>query len=72
MVITDWKSFLDTHFPVVIPKGYVKCQECDGHGAVEFERYIVDWNNGGHIEGYEDTCPECDGDGFIREETEDE
>ena len=29
---------------------------------------VVDWMNGGYLEGYMDTCEKCDGDGYVEDE----
>lgn len=45
--------------------GLVLCPECGGEGELEYERAVVDWNNGGYLEGYMDTCDCCDGEGYV-------
>lgn len=43
----------------------VKCTGCDGHGTVEVETYITDYNNGHDI--WTDTfgCETCCGQGWL-------
>jgi DnaJ-class molecular chaperone len=72
MTRKEYKEWIDSLFPVVIPKGMKTCPECSGEGEVEFERAVVDWNHGGYIDGYMDTCPTCEGDGFVAIEEDDE
>lgn len=44
---------------------YKSCPECGGEGMVEYERPVIDYVNGGYLEGYIDTCDTCQGDGEI-------
>ena len=67
-----FKHWVDSVLTVVIPEGMKTCPECNGEGEVEFERYVVNWNDGGHIEGYDDCCPTCDGDGFVTDEKDED
>lgn len=49
----------------MIHNGYRLCDECGGEGEVEYERAVVDWNNGGWLEGYTDLCNVCEGEGYV-------
>jgi len=51
----------------MLDSGYVLCPECGGEGECEYERPVVDYTNGGYLEGYMDTCDTCDGEGYINE-----
>lgn len=42
------------------------CPECGGEGRIEYERAVVDWDNGGYLEGYLDDCFRCDGSGEVQ------
>ena len=44
--------------------------ECGGEGEIEEERYVVDWSDGGYIEGYMTECAYCDGSGSVEEDGE--
>lgn len=44
---------------------YKQCPECGGDGRVEYERAVVDYVNGGYLEGYMDICETCDGAGEV-------
>ena len=55
------------HHQSMLDSGYVLCPECGGEGECEYERPVVDWNNGGYLEGYMDTCDTCEGEGYINE-----
>lgn len=46
----------------------VTCDDCGGNGSVEFDKPVVDWENGGYIDGYAGTCPTCDGNGFLHQD----
>jgi len=72
MTRKEYKEWIDSLFPVLIPKGKKTCPECNGECEVEFERAVVDWNHGGYIDGYMDTCPTCEGDGFVADEKDEE
>ena len=52
-------------------EGMKVCPECGGDGELEYERPVVDWMNGGYLEGYMDVCYNCSGDGFVEDEDED-
>jgi len=52
----------------MLKSGYIKCPECGGEGLCEYERAVVDWNDGGYLEGYTDTCDTCEGEGYIEED----
>jgi|TARA_A100001015_G_scaffold146736_1_gene162634 DnaJ-class molecular chaperone len=56
----------------MLDKGYVLCPECGGHGECEYERPVVDWERGGYLEEYMDTCEHCSGDGYVEKEEDDE
>lgn len=64
MTAREYRKWIDGLLPIVVPRGMETCQECGGKGSVECERAVVDWDNGGYLEGYMATCPECDGEGF--------
>jgi DnaJ-class molecular chaperone len=55
------------HHQSMLDSGYVLCPECGGEGECEYERPVVDYTNGGYLEGYMDTCDTCDGEGYINE-----
>ena len=55
------------HHQSMLDSGYVLCPECGGEGECEYERAVVDWNDGGYLEGYTDTCDTCEGEGYINE-----
>lgn len=55
------------HEQFLLDMGYVKCLECGGEGECEYERPVVDYTNGGYLEGYMDTCDTCEGEGYINE-----
>lgn len=42
-----------------------RCSECDASGQVLGEKAIVDYVNGGSLVEIVAMCPECDGMGFI-------
>ena len=50
----------------------VECDECGGEGRCEYERAVIDWEHGGYLEGYMDTCEKCDGSGEVEIEEEEE
>ena len=54
----------------MLDKGYILCPECGGGGELEYERAVVDWNHGGYLEGYMDTCDHCDGEGYVESDDE--
>tara|TARA_Y100000114_G_C11760130_1_gene329055 strand:+ start:1820 stop:2056 length:237 start_codon:yes stop_codon:yes gene_type:complete len=41
------------------------CSECEGTGECEYQRPVVDWQNGGYLQGYMDTCEKCGGSGYV-------
>ena len=43
------------HHQSMLDSGYVLCLECGGEGECEYERPVVDYTNGGYLEGYMDT-----------------
>ena len=49
----------------MLKSGYIKCPECGGEGECEYERSVIDWNDGGYLEGYMDTCDTCEGEGYL-------
>lgn len=55
------------HHQSMLDSGYVLCPECGGEGECEYERPVVDYTNGGYLEGYMDTCDTCEGEGYINE-----
>jgi DnaJ-class molecular chaperone len=48
------------------------CPECGGEGRREYERPVIDYVNGGYLEGYMDTCDECGGYGEVEAEEDEE
>jgi len=52
-------------FPVGGDVTHRLCPECAGDGRVEYERAVVDYQNGGYLEGYLDDCETCEGCGEI-------
>lgn len=51
----------------------IECPECGGEGCCEYDKPVVDWNNGGYIDTEVATCEMCDGCGEITiEEDEDD
>jgi DnaJ-class molecular chaperone len=56
------------HEQRMLKSGYIKCPECGGEGLCEYERAVVDWNDGGYLEGYTDTCDTCEGEGYIEDD----
>lgn len=52
----------------MLESGYIKCPECGGDGVCEYEQPVIDWNDGGYLEGYTDTCDTCEGEGYIGKE----
>lgn len=52
----EYIKWIDSLFPLVIPKGYVSCGECNGQGQIEFT---------GDIWPVVDYCPVCNGEGFL-------
>jgi RecJ-like exonuclease len=52
---------------------YKECPECGGTGRLEYDKPIVDWNNGGFIDSEWGDCYVCNGYGEVEiEEEEDE
>ena len=52
--------------------GYIKCSECDGKGYIERERVArwIDRDTPPDLEGYNETCDQCQGDGTVNQEDE--
>jgi len=48
------------------------CPECDGEGRREYTRAVIDYVNGGYLEGYMDTCEECGGYGEVEADEDEE
>ena len=67
-----WRDqFVETIWKAQLDAGMKVCPECGGDGELESERPVVDWMNGGYLEGYMDICHNCSGDGFVEDEDED-
>lgn len=67
-----WRDqFVETIWKAQLDAGMKVCPECGGDGELEYERPVVDWMNGGYLEGYMDVCYNCSGDGFVEDEDED-
>jgi hypothetical protein len=49
---------------------YKECPECGGTGRLEYDKPVVDWNNGGFIDSEWGDCYVCDGAGEIEYEEE--
>jgi len=52
----------------MLESGHIECPECGGEGECEYERSVIDWNDGGYLEGYMDTCDTCEGEGYLVED----
>jgi DnaJ-class molecular chaperone len=48
------------------------CPECDGEGRREYTRAVIDYVNGGYLEGYMDTCEDCGGYGEVEADEDEE
>ena len=48
------------------------CPECDGHGKIEVDTFITDWNNGHDVMTKWWTCETCFGDGIVEDDEYDE
>jgi len=55
-----------------MPRGMMTCPECDGHGQIEIDTPITDWNNGHDVMTKWWTCETCFGDGIVEDEDYDE
>lgn len=61
--------FCGKHWLEIFAAKFKPCEECGGEGRLEYERPVVDWNNGGYLEGYMDDCHICDGTGEFEDGT---
>ena len=52
-------------FPVGDDVTHRLCPECAGDSRVEYERAVIDYQNGGYLQGYMDDCETCEGCGEI-------
>lgn len=50
----------------------VTCPTCDGDGCMEYEKAVVDWERGGYLVGQVEPCHECNGNGVILVEREED
>lgn len=66
------KALAKSHHDTMIRNGYQVCDECGGEGEAEYERAVVDWNNGGWLEAYTDVCDVCEGEGYVEADIEEE
>lgn len=41
------------------------CPECNGLGYIDYERPVLDRDNGGYLEEYTLPCETCEGEGEI-------
>jgi hypothetical protein len=55
-IVSEYRKWVDSLFPVVIPKGYVCCPECNGEGQLEYT---------GDTCSLVDYCHVCEGEGFV-------
>jgi len=64
--------FAQSHHHAMLRNGHKVCEECGGEGELEYERAVVDRDNGGWLEGYTDVCNFCEGEGYVEAETGEE
>ena len=58
-VVDKWVEYTDIE----------DCKHCEGTGEVMIERPVIDYAEGGYLKTYQDKCEECDGSGWITNET---
>jgi len=42
-----------------------ECEYCQGQGIADVEHAVIDYVNGGYLADSQDTCPDCDGRGWV-------
>lgn len=53
----EYREWIDSLFPIIVPNGYQLCPTCNGEGELEYM---------GDVWPVVDYCTECEGEGFVK------